>query len=840
MSMRKLSPTLIAFGLYLLIAVLITFPLILNLSSALVGYVHGDAYEMAHHIWWIKHALQTGQNPFFAANLAYPDGINGVTLWSHPLQFFPAWLLAFALPLPVAANVTLLLTVALNGTSMFWLLKYLTRDYEEKKSLTAENAESAEHNQPHSHGRRSAPPLPWERGLGGEVIPAFLAGLIFMLYPTMQGHLGAGHAGLMVQWGVPLLIYALYRLRDGWRYVIFAALAILLSVGGHILQLIYVVLPLLAVFALWLLLRRQFNALLRLIAAGVVGGALALIFALPSAMAAVGTAAYEETGDTVRYSADLLAIITPSFNHPLFGQLTYTHTVLGINLDEGTLYIGGIAALLAVLALIRVPRVRVWGWVALVAWILSLGVLLKLFDQPLSLSADAYRSYIPLPFALVADLPIFNLARTPGRFGFLLAAAVALLAGYGITVLWTWIKRPALRVGIVLLLGAAIVFEYQTFFPLPTTTAAIPAGVAALAERTDVRAIFSAPWNNLVAAKTDLYWQTAHQHALIAGQVTRQTPVSPAKLNLLETFDPALLHAAGADVVLIHRDFDDGSLERAARARLGTPFYEDERVSLFRTPDAEEASALRVILPPAGEIANTADTFLHSPERGCPGCSFHEVDWIVFTATLTGEARSVTLLQDNIAVHRWQVDGATNIRLPLPVFGYSTVRLALDPPCPINTDPALICHTVTLSAPAIEFIDAPPTLEIPYAYAFDRGLTLSNWYVPPTLASGDPLPVWLEWTLAQARGENDIRYVHVLDASGTLVGQQDNTLGVQPARSAWAEEVPINFETPLPEGEYRVFVGWYTYPEIAPFCVLNPEGSCAGNEVEIGTFQVGG
>ncbi|MBK9750956.1 MAG: hypothetical protein IPO91_29905 [Chloroflexi bacterium] len=824
---RKFPVTLIALLVYLVIAILVTYPLILNLSTALVGYVHGDAYEMAHHIWWIKHALQTGQNPFFAANLAYPDGINGVTLWSHPLQFFPAWLLAFVLPLPVAANVTILLTVALNGTSMFWLVKYLTA---KQKTLTTENTER----------ETQTPPRPLERGLGGEVISAFIAGLIFMLYPTMQGHLGAGHAGLMVQWGVPILIYALYRLRDGWRYVFLAAVAIELSVSGHILQLIYVVLPLMGVYALWLLLRREFASLLRLLAAGVIGGAVALIFALPSATAAVGTAAYEETGDTVRYSADLLAIVTPSFNHPLFGRLPYTHTVLGINLDEGALYLGVIAGLLALVALIRVPKARVWGWIGLLAWILSLGVLLKIFDQPVSLSADAYRSYIPMPFALVADLPIFNLARTPGRFGFLLAAAVAILAGYGVTVLWGWLRRPAFRVVVALIVGAVIVFEYQTFFPLPMTTAAVPAGVAALADRADVRAIFSAPWNNLVAAKTDLYWQTAHQHALIAGQVTRQTPVNPAKLNLLETFDPALLQDAGADVVLVHRDFDDGSLEAAARTQLGAPFYEDERVALFNTPDADHPETLTFTLPPEGEISNTADIYLHAPERGCPGCTFHEVDWIVLTATLTGETRTVTLLLDDVPVHRWQVDGAAPIRVPLPVFGYSTVRFALDPACPINTDPALECHTVALSDPAVEFVDAPPILEIPSDHRFDRGVALSNWHVPATITSGDPLPVWLEWTLQQARSENDIRYVHVLDANGTLVGQQDNTLGVQPARSAWAEEVTINFENPLSEGEYHVFVGWYTYPEIAPFCVLNAEGSCAANEVEIGTFQVGG
>ena len=47
-------------------------------------------------------------------------------LWSLPLQSFPAWLFAFVMPLPAAFNLAALLTLALNGWAMFFLVRYLT------------------------------------------------------------------------------------------------------------------------------------------------------------------------------------------------------------------------------------------------------------------------------------------------------------------------------------------------------------------------------------------------------------------------------------------------------------------------------------------------------------------------------------------------------------------------------------------------------------------------------------------------------------------------------------------------------------------------------------------
>ena len=63
---------LLVFLFYLAVTLVITFPLITVIGTRMIGHPFGDAYEYTHHIWWIKTALQSGQNPFFMPNLVYP------------------------------------------------------------------------------------------------------------------------------------------------------------------------------------------------------------------------------------------------------------------------------------------------------------------------------------------------------------------------------------------------------------------------------------------------------------------------------------------------------------------------------------------------------------------------------------------------------------------------------------------------------------------------------------------------------------------------------------------------------------------------------------------------
>jgi hypothetical protein len=812
---RSILIHLAIYGFYLLVAGIVTYPLITQLSTAVVGFVYGDGYEMAHHIWWFKHALQTGQPLFYQTMLAYPNGIEGITLWADPLQFFPAWLLALVLPLVTAANVTILITLAANGWAMFVLVGYLINLTD---NLTP---------QPPLHsverGRKDA-------AMGA----ALLAGLVFMLAPVIQGHLGAGHGGLIVQWPVPLYVLSLFRLREAsggklslLRRIALAALLFFLSATGHTLQLIYVLMPLTIVFGLLLIARREWVALRRSVIAAGIGAICLGVFLIPVFRATLGTAAYTNEGGSVRYSADLLAVITPSFRHPLFEHLDYTRQVLGVNLDEGAAYVGIIAALLGLIAVWKVKAARWWLILALVAWILSLGPLLKIFDQPVTFTVDGYTSYITLPFALIANLPLITLARTPGRFDFTLALAISVLAGYGAAVLWDRIRisHTIKWIGIIVLM-AGIAFEYQIFWPLPLSPAAIPQAIADLSANKDVRAVFDVPWDNLVAAKDGLYLQTAHDLPLIAGHVTRSTPVSPAKLTLLQTLDPALLRSAGADAVIVHKEQDgDGSLEALAKKQLGAPIYEDASLALFMTPKTDATPTFTALPSALTTITAQADSSIYAPQDG----------WISFSADLSGEKRDVALLIDGTVAQRWTVDGTQAISVPLPVSAnsYQTISLALDPVCPDHYDAGLECRSVALSDVKIGYtsVKASP------AVTFEKGVTLARSFVPPSAHAGESLAVWLWWRFDEALDGSDVRFVHVTNGAGKLVAQQDNPLGVISGGETRAEAVSITLPADLPPGDYTVSVGWYTYPAITNFCVLS-NGSCGDGSLTVGTVRV--
>jgi hypothetical protein len=467
---------------------------------------------------------------------------------------------------------------------------------------------------------------------------------------------------------------------------------------------------------------------------------------------------------------------------------------------------------------------------------------------------DNYRSFVTLPWALVADLPLFNLARTPGRFNFTLALALATLAGYGAAYVWHWVEQvgakrsnlwlplPLRPIRLILFAGlmALIAFEYQTFFPLPTIPAAIPDEVSALSERDDVRAIFGIPWDNLVAAKYDLYLQTAHEHPLIAGQVSRRTPVNPARLTILETtLDPALLHQAGADIVILHKEQDDGTLRARAVEHLGNPFYENERIALFETPDTDATPALTILPTLLDEVETRADSYLYSPEPG----------WVTLSANVAADGRELVLLRDNTPIHRWMVNGEQSITVPVPVApllvgantSYHTLSLAVEPPCPIYIGVGQECRAVEVSD--LQFGPLIPRGESFFSSTFrapDEEESL--WvlpYVPPTANAGETLPVWLYWNFITPRSETDVRYVHLVsrEAQGQPpVAQIDSSLGGIPAGSQWSEQVDISLPADLPPGEYYVLTGWYTYPEIQNFHVIYD--STGSTSAFIGTVQV--
>lgn len=798
----KLRHHLIHLVFFLALAVGVTFPLVLNMGGQLIGHHTGDAYEMGHHIWWFKYAIQNGEPLFFQTLLAYPDGIQGISLWSNPLQFFPAWAFAFVMPVAAAYNLQILITMALNGWAMTLLMRGLLR------------RESGDAPLPALH------------------LPSILAGVIFETFPTFQGHLFGGHAGLMVMWPVPLLTLALYRLIETRRPRDFAlaVLFFMLSPTGHTLQVIYVLLPIMGLFWLWTLIRRDWRGLLNVTLVGIVGGVLLILFLIPVVQDTFGSAAYTGDGGYVRFSTDLLGIVTPSFEHVLFGRFDFTHRILGVNIIESFTYVGIVAGGLTLIAALTRKGARYWLALAALTWVLALGPIIKLLDVPLTFRLDDYAAYVTSPAAPLYQLPGLSLARTPGRFTFAFALAVAALAGYGaFTVINHW---PRTGRAALIALGVFAVFEYQAFWPYATVPADVPPAVAALAERDDVRAVMDLPWGNLLAAKEGLYLQTWHQKPLIAGQVTRQTPVSPAKLTLLEeTLDPALLDDAGADVLILHKRYASDALNARLRERFGAPAYEDERVALFDVPDTQTVPQFVVTGAESIQQLERGDWYFYAPRAG----------WYTFEAALdspNSEARPLEAALNNAVIWRGQAS-STSQQMNLPLFvadaGYHTLTLRITPPCPQPVVPE------TLTCPLARVTDAQLTqtsdADAQTPIAFADGITLESWDIT---REGDALDIRLAWAFDSARRDSDIRFIKVIDAAtGQPVAEVDSALKRDYALYA-GERRFESFTLALPQdapAALEVYAGWYALPDVTRYAVLSQVEGAADRWARIAVLE---
>jgi hypothetical protein len=761
---------------FLLVAVVITLPLITNLSTEMIGHSTGDAYEMGHHIWWFKYALQNGLPLFEQPLSGYPDGFSAISLWSNPLQFFPAWLFAFFMPVPSAYNLAILLTMALNGWAMCWVMwQWLCKD-----DLSI-------------------------------CVPAVIAGIIYMAFPTMQGHLFGGHAGLLVAWGAPLYVYALFKLieQPSRRWFALAVLFFLLTPSGHTLQLIYVLMPITGWFVLSQLFKRDWIGTLRVIGVSLVGSVLLLIFLIPVFSEAFSET-YEGEQGFVRFSIDLLGIATPSFGHPVFGQFDITRRVLGVNLPEGYTYIGIVAAILSLIAIVARRAARGWLVVAVIAWILALGPVFKLYDTPLTTTIDGYSATISPPWTFLYGLPGFNLARTPGRFTFTLALAVAVMVGYGADILWQRGQgRRLFAAGGLLFLGVFALWEYQAFFPHPTVPANVPQAIIDLQGDEEVEAVMDVPWGNLLAAKQGMYIQTWHQKPVIAGQVTRRTPVSPAKLSLLEeTLDLSLLEDAGVDVMILHKAYASASQRERMDAALGAPYFEDERFALYRVSSTDEGLMVEWQLAGDSGVETQSESYLFTPSPG----------WMDFSGTLSARGRNASLYLNEKLIYRWSLEGNTPFTVPLPIAarGYHTVTLLVEPPCPQFYDPTLRCRDVRLEGLTLTPLSAGP-LYVPTE--FERGVELSGVYLPQDLVTDDVLPIRLWWTFEEGINDGDVRFIKVLDANGTPVLELDSAPGSHFPSEQLAER--LDLDASGLSGTYAVYVGWYTLPSVERFEVLS-------------------
>ena len=799
MARWRYTPWLAALG-YLLLALYMTAPIHASFSTRFLGGETSDAYEMARHIWWYKTALQTGADIFQHALLGYPEGFPAVQLWAHPLQFFPMWLFAFVLPLAAAYNLGILFTLTLNGLSMYALAR-----------------------------RQLTPASRW---------PAFFAGLVYMTFPIMQGHLFDGHAGLLAQWSLPLFILWLfvYAEHGGKRRFIVGALLFVLACLGNSLQVIYAMLPLAVGFCGARLLRRDQVGAARSLAVTMAGCALLALFLSPVIGSALASPGFVEAGGYARYSIDLLSLASPSFGNPFWSDIArHSRTVLGTNLGEGYSYIGVIAGLLALVGVLSRRGARWWLLVALGGWLLALGPLLKIQDQIVSTPVAGYETVVPLPFALFIELPLFELARAPGRFMFLFAAMLAVMAGFGMQTLWSsrFLRRRSqiTRAIAALALALLVAEDYRLFPDFPSVAADLPPQIHALGKRDDVRAIYSAPHDDLLVAKEAMYLQTAHGKPLVAGHDARIMPVDRARLELLSSFEPSLLREAGADVVILHKGGGADArqvaeLRRRARRQLGEPVYDDQRFTIFETPFSRRT-------PPVLQATRTDEnahiSYIYKAQPG----------WLEFNATLEAVNRRINLSLNGTLLDALDVSGKIPLSLPLPIArrGYHTFAIELDPPCPAPIDSSLLrCRGLDVALTGDVRLLSSGAIYDPVR--MEDGIVLAGYHLPEQ--ADEELAIRFWWRFESPRSAEDVRFVHLLDAAGRPAPnrQNDKALGAMQAGDELTESVRFDTRV-LPAGEYRVLTGWYGLPDAIRYDVLSNVPGAQDDTIVLGTVRIG-
>ncbi len=810
---------------YLLAAVIVTWPLARHLNDRAAGTGYADTYEVTRHIWWAGEALRQGANPFDQRLLAYPDGFMSWVQWAHPLQYLPGALLSLIVAPLTAFNIALLITLALNGLAAYWLGLEL------------------------SDGRRSA---------------ALLGGLVFLAYPAVQGHLSVGHLGIVTLYPLPVLARCLWRVwrrGAGWRTVVLGAAAFALAALAYIAHPAYLLAPLVILLGgaqflaergrIW---RRGVlpgeQPWLRAAAMVVLGGLLLLPFYGPlfTAGGRAELRAVQETG-RVTFSTDALGFVSPS----PFGMLAewgiapdFARDVLGTNSAEGTAYVGVIALALAALAVLRRPQSRPWLWLALGAAVLSLGPLLKWRDAPVTVRVESFESYVTLPWLALQHLPLFEATRTPGRFNLLTGLAVSALVSAGAGVLLTRLRRPILTAALTVLLGAGVLAEYQLFWPFPTGDAAQPAYFRALAGAEDVRAVLDVPTDNLLVAKIALYQQTLHGKPLIGGHALRRTPQNPALLAVLnraalgeqEGVLPALageqvtalLSAAGADRLIVHKRFlaEPEKVVARLRDRLGTPEYEDGQIAVFAVPRTD-APARGVWLAAGDGWAGMDDEGRFVLAEAGAWHFYTDAPLIELRVPVQtyGVPRTIGMSLDGDLLSGATVgDGALEVTL-WTTPGYHTLRFESRDGCDpypfalscLAADPlggacaraaASACVSAVFGAPEINAVSAEPQR---LAVALEDGLHLAGYAV--TLRD-EPraLDVHLFWRAERALPGRYALFVHLADPlTAVPLAQFDGYPAIATddwaGGTRWVSQVSVPLPDDLPPGDYALNVGWF-------------------------------
>lgn len=399
---RNSWPGILSICVYAAIAVAAYWPLDPLSGARLLGCACSDPAQQAWLLAWQAHAIAHLQNPLFTQLLDAPHGAN--------LMIDPSMQLLGVLAAPVtwlrgpvaAFNTMMWLSFVVSATSMCLVVRRLARFWP----------------------------------------AAFLAGFLYGFSPYMVGQ-GFGHLNLTFVPLPPLILWCLYELcrrREGsvlrlgllfgglcvLQYLISVEVLVTTAVSGGVVLAITVV--------------RHADRVRERVATFGKGilAALALfapLVAYPTWFFLYGpqhvNGPPHAVSNLAPLKADLLGLVVPTVNQrigPAHLIAVGSSFAAGARPENGV-YLGIPLLLLLAFLVVRFrrePMVRLGILLAVVGWIFSLGT---------PLVVDKHRTGVPLPFAVLAHLPLVQ-GVTALRFSLYEQLGAAIVFGVGLSRLW--------------------------------------------------------------------------------------------------------------------------------------------------------------------------------------------------------------------------------------------------------------------------------------------------------------------------------------------------------------------------------------------------------------------
>ena len=572
--------------LYTLFTILFTWPLGANFAS----FLDGNARDVWHEIWYMHLASTMPYGPFFFFFTSQTFLPTGAPLYFQVVSPFNSLIFSGLYPLfgPVVTyNILFILAYVLSGLTTYILVKYLT------------------HNK----------------------YAAFFAGLAFTFAPIHLSQ-GLSHLNIISVEFLPLFGYYLLKMirERQLKNAIYAGIAIVLNAMADLdfVLLAGAILGLFLIYYLVISRKDVFNKpfLIRLTIMASIAAILGIgiyfqtLYGLLFVPKGLGATASLEPFQAAR-SNDLLSFFLPAPENTFLGALTYSH-YLSFNpitsVPRGIVraYIGVTVGLLALGGLaVRRRSKEVIGWAIIAAFgfLVSLGPFITIGGKPTPV--------VGLWEWLYYIIPLVSSFRAPNRFDYLVALSLAVLAGYGVAALMSYIdssvRKKSLSTAIktfsLAILILFLVFEFITI-PFPMFSTQTPQIYKIMASDTSNYTVLEVP---LVSANSIyLYYQLTYNHPLINGQIPRlpryplsfadttpfinelgpHTPNNVPKQLVNETFSvtqlgPYILSQFNIKYVVLHKNLnlqpDQYQLySNLITQALGAPFYQDSTIVAWK------------------------------------------------------------------------------------------------------------------------------------------------------------------------------------------------------------------------------------------------------------------